>query len=135
MCTLRSSALTLSISPLDEYRNLQSKAELSCSLPSLKMSKTKKVKTVEITPVVYNLPIEQKFSIACSYLLSEFLSERLLKSGTDEKELTDESLTFLQSRLIRQDFISEVDVDSVLAQMLFHDRGIVLTKVKNFDEL
>jgi hypothetical protein len=99
------------------------------------MSKTKKVKTVEITPVVYNLPIEQKFSIACSYLLSEFLSERLLKSGTDEKELTDESLTFLQSRLIRQDFISEVDVDSVLAQMLFHDRGIVLTKVKNFDEL
>jgi len=135
MCTLRSSALTLSISPLDEYRNLQSKAELSCSLPSLKMSKRKKVKAVKITPVIYDLPIKQKFLIASSYLLSEFLSERLLKNGTDEKELTDEALSFLRSRLSQQAFISEVDVDSVLAQMLFNGRSIVLTKVKNCDEL
>ena len=46
----------------------------------------------------------------------------------------DKSITFIQARLTRQDLISEVEINSVLAEMLTSNRGIVLENADLFDE-
>jgi hypothetical protein len=112
-------------------------AKLNRPLPNPKMSsrKKKKVKIIKAQPVIYDLPISQKFLIASSYLLAELFAERFVEPETGVKGMTmDESIAFIQARLTRQDLISEVEINSVLEEMLTSNRGIVLRNADLFDE-
>ena len=112
-------------------------AKLNCPLPSPKMSsrKKKKVKIIKAKPVIYDLPISQKFFIASIYLFAELFAESFVEPETGVKGMTmDEPIAFIQARLTRQDLISEVEINSVLEEMLTSNRGIVLRNADLFDE-